>query len=132
MDAAYAPYIPLIGRPPAPMSEDYASRIAAGEAFVLDDGGAILGIAILIDQPPALMIDNIAIAPNAQGKGLGRAILAHAERTARDKGHKTLRLYTNVAMTRNIAIYRKAGFIETGRHQTDRFHRVDMEKQFLP
>jgi hypothetical protein len=39
-EAAFAPYIPAIGRPPAPMTADYGAAIAAGEAHVaVDDAG---------------------------------------------------------------------------------------------
>ena len=32
--AAYQHYLPVIGRPPAPMLDDYAARIAAGQAWI--------------------------------------------------------------------------------------------------
>ncbi|MDB5371445.1 MAG: family acetyltransferase, partial [Belnapia sp.] len=34
VEAAYAPWVPIIGQPPAPMRDDYAARIAAGQAWV--------------------------------------------------------------------------------------------------
>jgi hypothetical protein len=48
--AAYAPFVPLIGRPPAPMLADHASRIANDTVFVAcGDGGVVLGYAIVIE-----------------------------------------------------------------------------------
>lgn len=38
-ERAYAHYVPVIGRRPAPMDDDYAARIAAGQAHVLERGG---------------------------------------------------------------------------------------------
>ena len=34
--AAYAPYVPRIGREPAPMVADFAAAIAAGQVWVAD------------------------------------------------------------------------------------------------
>ena len=50
VEAAYSVYLPLMDKPPGPMLDDYDARIAAGEAHVLEDGGGILGILILIDR----------------------------------------------------------------------------------
>ena len=45
--AAYRHYIPRIGKPPGPMLDDYAARIADGQAWVLEDAGKIAGILVL-------------------------------------------------------------------------------------
>ena len=37
-----------------------------------------------------------------------------------------LRLYTNVAMTENLAMYRHLGFVETHRAVEDGYHRVHL------
>ena len=47
--AAYAKYIPRLGREPAPMSADYAAAIADGDAAVIVRGQTILGY--LIGRP---------------------------------------------------------------------------------
>lgn len=61
------------------------------------------------------MLDNVAVAPEAQGRGLGRELLAFAEQRASDAGFREIRLYTNEAMTKNIDLYERFGYVETHR-----------------
>ena len=129
VDAAYGPYIPRIGRKPGPMTDDYTALVAQGLVQVLEDQGRVCGLLVLIAQPDALLLDNIAIAPEAQGRGFGRLLLAAAENAARAAGLPVIRLYTNVAMTENIAIYSRHGYAETGRRIENGLHRVYMEKR---
>jgi hypothetical protein len=60
--AAYAHYVPRLGREPAPMADDYVARIAAGQAWVLEQRGLIQGILVLEDTAEGLLLDNIAVA----------------------------------------------------------------------
>lgn len=125
---AYSHYVPRIGKPPGPMLDDYAGRIAAGQVWVLDEEGNICGILVLEDQSSALLLDNIAVAPSAQGKGCGRRLMVFAEEEARRRGHDAIILYTHVLMTENIALYRRGGYAETGRVSEKGFDRVYMRK----
>ena len=47
VERAYAHYVPVIGRRPAPMDDDYAARIVAGQAHVLECDGRILGLVVI-------------------------------------------------------------------------------------
>ena len=125
---AYADYVPLIGRRPAPMDDDFAARIAAGEAFVLEEDGAVVALAILEDAADHLWVESLAVEPGAHGRGIGRALLDFAEGEARRRGFPEVRLLTNAAMARNLAIYARAGFAEYDRREEDGFFRVWMRK----
>ncbi len=57
VDAAYRHYIPRIGKPPGPMNDDYAARIAASQAWVLEDAGTILGIMVLEHGSDGFLLD---------------------------------------------------------------------------
>lgn len=111
--AAYASYLPLLGAMPLPVSADHAALIAAGQVWLVRDGTADAGLMVLEDSADHLMIESLALLPACQGRGLGRWMLDFAEQRARRAGLPELRLYTNVLMTRNIAIYTQAGFTET-------------------
>jgi GNAT superfamily N-acetyltransferase len=126
--AAYAKYVPRLGREPAPMKDDYAARIAAGQAWVLEEDGAFLGAVILEDEPGALMLYNIAVAPGSQGKGVGKRLIAFTEAEARRRGYALLRLYTNELMVENVAMYPRLGFTETHRGSEAGHRRVYFEK----
>ena len=127
--AAYAYYVPRIGKEPGPMGDDYAARIAAGQVWVLDDAAGIAAVLVLEERPDGFLLDNIAVAPRRQGTGLGRRLIAFAGQQARQRGWGEIRLYTHVKMTENIALYTRLGFAETGRVTEKGFERVYMTKQ---
>jgi hypothetical protein len=67
---AYAVYIDRIGKPPGPMLDDYAALIAAGAVSVLEtDDGEIAAIIVLLRKSDHLLLDNIAVRRDRQGKG---------------------------------------------------------------
>ena len=129
VEAAYGPWVPVIGRRPFPMQDDYAARIAAGQAWVLDDAGTLHGLVVLEVEADHVMLDNIAIDPSRQGMGDGRVLLDFVEAETRRLGRGEVRLYTNVLMERNIALYAKRGYVETERRQEKGFARVFMAKR---
>jgi GNAT superfamily N-acetyltransferase len=69
--ASYSKYVERIGREPAPMLEDYAALIRAGEVWVLAEGGEVLGVLVMRPAEDHLFVDNVAVAPRHQGRGLG-------------------------------------------------------------
>jgi GNAT superfamily N-acetyltransferase len=125
---AYAGWVAVVGRRPAPMDDDYAHHIAAGEVFVLEDGGAIAALVVLIEAPDHLLLDNVAVDPDRHGSGFGRRMIEFCEREARRRGHAELRLFTNERMQRNLLLYARIGFVETHRATVNGHHRVFMTK----
>ncbi len=125
---AYRHYISRMGKPPGPMQDDYTARIAAGQAWVLEDAGQVVGVLVLEDQEGGCLLDNIAVRPSGQGKGYGRDLLRFAEDTARARGFAAIILYTHVLMVENQALYRRIGYVETGRVNEKGFERVYMRK----
>ena len=126
---AYGHYVARMGKPPGPMLDDYDRRIADGQAWVLEDEGRLAGALVLEDLPGGvLLLDNVAVALSAQGKGYGRALVAFAEVEARRRGHAEVRLYTHVLMRENLALYARLGFRETGRVSEKGYERVYMAK----
>jgi ribosomal protein S18 acetylase RimI-like enzyme len=125
---AYVKYVARIGKRPGPMLDDYVARVAAGEVSVCADGDAIAGILVLEPAADHLLLDNIAVAPAWQGRGVGRILLDFADAEARRAGYAELRLYTHVLMHENIALYTKLGWQESGRGEQAGFQRVFMRK----
>ena len=70
---AYSIYIARNGKVPGPMRDDYAALIAAGRVHVLEENDALLGVLVLIPEDDVLLLDNVAVSPNAQGRGFGKA-----------------------------------------------------------
>jgi N-acetylglutamate synthase-like GNAT family acetyltransferase len=111
--AAYAKWVPLIGREPKPMAADYAAALRDHRIDLLEIDGDLAALIELIPAADHLLIENIAVAPARQGSGLGAGLLAHAEAIARAQGVAELRLYTNQRFVENIAFYRRRGFAVT-------------------
>lgn len=81
------------------------------------------------EQPlRSLLLDDIVVSPDHQGKGYGRKLMQFAEDMAREKGCARVRLYTNVKMWENMELYRKWGFREVERRVEEGFERVFYEK----
>lgn len=127
--AAYALYTPRIGRPPAPVTADYAGAVGRGEVWVAAGGRQIIGLLVLIERPDHLLLENVAVRPSAQGLGIGSRLLELAEREAARLGLTEIRLYTNAAMTENLAYYPRHGYDETHRAEQDGFQRVFFVKR---
>ncbi len=115
VSAAYSHYAPLIGRTPIPMLTDYAEAIQARDVWVLVDGAAIVGVLDLEARPDHLWLENVAVLPARQGRGLGKRLLEHAEAVARERGLPEIRLLTNELYAANIAMYERYGYVETHR-----------------
>lgn len=135
--AAYAPYVPRMGREPAPMVADFATHVDRGEAFVLETGGAIAAYLITFEKDDekgvrGQFIENVAVDPARHGQGLGRCLLAYAEVEARDAELARLFLYTNIHMRENLDFYPSLGYVETHRISEDGFDRIYFEKRFDP
>lgn len=131
VEAAYRVYVPRMGMKPMPMLDDYEVRIAAGQAHVLDEDGAVLGLVVLVPEDGVMLLDNVAVDPARQGRGLGHRLLAFAEGQAREAGLPAIRLLTNATMVENIARYGRLGYVETGRLEREGRRAVMMRKSLV-
>ena len=114
---AYGKYVDLLGYEPKPMLTDHHGWIRNGHVWVLGDPGAVFGSIMLLPDEEVLMVYSIAIDPDRQGKGHGRALMDFAENKARELGLSRMMLYTNEFMSDNIALYEKLGYEQYGRQQ---------------
>lgn len=127
--AAYSHYIERIGKPPGPMLDDYYVVVREHEAFVGVYKARVVGVLVLLRSNGGLLLDNIAVHPRYQGRGIGRMLLEHAELFTLEAGFECLDLYTHALMTENIDIYRRHGYYETERKRVKGFDRVYMRKR---
>jgi len=125
---AYLLYVPRIGRMPAPMTADYSAAVQSGQAWVAEVDGQVLGLLVLVVCQGYLLIENIAVLPAAQRRGIGARLLTLAEDEARANGLGEIRLYTNEGMTENLAYYPRHGYRETRRAEEHGFRRVFFSK----
>jgi ribosomal protein S18 acetylase RimI-like enzyme len=107
---AYEKWIPVIGRAPKPMTADYTAAVRDHVIDLLEEDGHLVALVECIVEPDHLMIENLAVTPQAQGRGLGARLLTHAEDLARERGLGLVRLYTNKLFAENVAFYQKRGY----------------------
>jgi GNAT superfamily N-acetyltransferase len=133
VDAAYSRWIPVLGgRKPRPMLDDHTARIARGENVLMEEDGQLVAVVAIVPKPEGLHLFSIAVHPEAQGKGLLRAIFGYADERARQLGLGKLTLYTNALMEANRSIYRHMGFVETGTEDGGGYSIVYMERRVPP
>ena len=130
--SAYARHVPRIGREPMPMTADYGAAVRAHQVWVQDAADGIVAVLELIPAVDHLLVENIAVRPALQGKGIGRGLMAFAEREAHRQGLPEMRLFTNARMFENIALYTRLGFHETGREAFKDSVLVHMAKRLAP
>jgi N-acetylglutamate synthase-like GNAT family acetyltransferase len=128
IDAAYGKYVDRIGRPPAPMTADYAAALVHSRVWVLERDKPIVGALVTEDRGDHLLLETVAVAPDCQGMGYGKMLLDRADRDAVELGFSEVRLYTNEAMTENLSFYPRHGYRETGSAVQDGFRRVYFSK----
>lgn len=108
--AAYAKWVPVVGREPRPMQADYERAVELHRIDLLLLAGRMVGLIETLLQDDHLWIENIAVSPDEQGRGYGRHLLAHAEKLATAAGRGEVRLLTNAAFATNVALYQRVGY----------------------
>src|ERR1051326_1058097 len=108
--AAYAKWIPVIGREPKPMGADYEVAVRAHLVDMLTDGENLAGLIEMIPSGDHLLVENVAVRPDLQGNGLGHLLMLHAEQVAQKLGLGEVRLYTHSRFEENIALYIRLGY----------------------
>ena len=113
--AAFAPWVPVMGREPLPMTVDYTQAVQAHQIDLFYQDGTLVALIEMVPEVDHLWIETIAVAPGHQGRGLGLVLIAHAEAVARAQVKPELRLLTNAALVTNLRFYANRGFAEERR-----------------
>ena len=111
--AAYAPWRAKLDDLPD-VTEGLADDLAREGSVVAEENGMLRGVLITDVAKDALQVQNIAVAPEAAGQGVGRALMARAEEMAADAGLPTLRLATHRDMGPTRAFYDRLGWEVVG------------------
>jgi [ribosomal protein S18]-alanine N-acetyltransferase len=104
--------------------------------LVAQAGGAVAGSAVVLFRANSRIarLYSVAVAPAHSGRGIASALIAAAERAARGRGCGSLRLEVHEKNRAAIAVYRKAGFHEFGRHHryyADKGHALRFAKPLV-
>ncbi len=130
--AAYAKYPERNGLIPVPMRQDYAEVVRDWQVTVVEHDGDVAALIVMGPAEEGFLLDNVAVAPEHQGKGLGKVLLAFAEEEAVRQGYDSIYLYAQEVMTENIALYEHLGYVEYARRREHGLPRVYLRKQLAP
>jgi ribosomal protein S18 acetylase RimI-like enzyme len=85
--------------------------------IVAATGGRVAGYCIVLFRrgTSTARLYSLATAPGLAGQGIGRALIAAAEREAAKRRRRSLRLEVREDNARAVSVYRRAGFEATGR-----------------
>jgi GNAT superfamily N-acetyltransferase len=107
--------------------EQLEADIAGGGGWVARLGGRLVGALSCREADGVLLIGRIAIAPDMQGEGIGRRLLARAESASLAAEAE---LFTGSLSEANLRLYRSCGYVETERiDQGDGTAQVFLRKQ---
>lgn len=126
--AAYSNYLPRMYIPPEPMLLDYSEVIANNIVFVGVVDEDVVGV-LVISAKDRFLIENVAVCPEYQNKGIGKSLLEFAEHEAARQGYSSVNLYTNYCMIENRRLYAHLGYIEHKQCEQKGYSRVFMQKQ---
>lgn len=126
---AFRIYITRLGLTPIPMTKDYGAAIANAQVWVATQQAQVVAALVLDTSDEGFLIDVIAVLPQQQGTGVGRALLELAEREALRQGHDSIYLFTNEKMTENRALYERIGYVEYKRLVLEQRTRIFLRKR---
>ena len=92
------------------MVADYQAAVQKHDVDMLFFDDVLVGLIETIQHLDHLWIENIAVLPEQQGKGLGKHLLAYADRKALMASCDEVRLLTNEAFTANVELYERSGY----------------------
>lgn len=96
----------------------YPQAIKEKLIFVAEEGGLVVGyvLAVINEKPddlsrfPHLNVDELAVAKEFQGSGVGKALMEEIQRWAKEKGLKSIRLSVWEFNPIAIRFYEKLGY----------------------
>jgi GNAT superfamily N-acetyltransferase len=91
-----------------------AELAAEGLCLLANLDDAPIGCLFCSPREDALYVGKLAVDPDHQGEGIGRALLDAAENAARAASLPALELQTRVEMTENHAAFTAMGFVLAG------------------
>ncbi len=128
-----------------PGRESFISDVSVGAAYVIEDSGKVIATVQIIEREPyydriengawteenALVAHRVAVSNDCRKHGVGSMLIIEAEKIAKERGKKALRLDTHEKNFRMRGMLEKNGFKAVGTvFMPDGSPRIAYEKTF--
>ncbi|WP_053365609.1 GNAT family N-acetyltransferase [Bacillus sp. FJAT-27245] len=98
----------LLADPSEELVKEYVSK---GNCFVAEAEGETIGAYVLLKAGAGTVeLKNIAVAEHLHSRGIGKALVLDAIRTAKSLGFKSIEVGTGNSSIGQLALYQKCGF----------------------
>jgi tRNA threonylcarbamoyladenosine biosynthesis protein TsaE len=108
--------------PPSSAPDETAESVATaladhGGLLVTSELGPVGALILdpLDDEHHLLGLRRVAVHPDAQGRGVARALVRHAERVAAERGYAAIRVLARAELPRTLRFWQHLGYVETER-----------------
>ncbi|CAN7268642.1 GNAT family N-acetyltransferase [Pararhizobium sp. LjRoot238] len=133
--ASFAYMHPRIASPSSALQltpQSLKQKAETEKAYAAIENGRLAGCIFCKAEPPdCLYIGKLAVAPDAQGRGVGRLLLRAAEAYAAECDLPCLRLETRIELEENHRLFARWGFVRTAEASHPGFTRptfIEMRK----
>ena len=102
----------ILADPSIEAINDYFKRGYCYGAYIDNE---IVGVYVIIKTRPFIMeLVNIAVSESYQGRGIGKELILHAIKVAKEEKAKVIEVGTGNSSISQLALYQKCGFRITG------------------
>jgi GNAT superfamily N-acetyltransferase len=130
IDEAYSPYINRMGGRPKPMQSNYGEQVDNGIVHVMvGEDGDVQGLIVFYRKADIMLLENVAVSPRHQGKGVGKRLIGYCESQAASEGCTAIELFTHRKLSENRALYTHLGYSEIDREDDKALDRVIFRKE---
>ncbi len=107
---AYRIHAAVLPRPPQAVTDDYAALIADDAVYVAEADSDLAGLIVLLPLHNALLLHAVAVAPEAQRRGIGGLLLRYAIEHARGQGLGAVEASVEKALLPLLGWFGRFGF----------------------
>lgn len=97
------------GSDPGLQFDDHLGRVGAGQLWVAEADGRVVGLSGLILEDGEAELEPLVVAPEWRGRGIGRLLLAEARAAAVSSGATSFKVRAVARNAEAIQFYRAAG-----------------------
>lgn len=94
-----------------PSKDAIIGYLERGACYIAEKDNKVIGVYVLAPMEKGKVeLKNVAVSEEVQGAGIGKQLVLHAVKTARDNGFTEIEVGTGNSSINQLALYQKCGF----------------------